>query len=81
MSESKDVVSRVRALLASLGHDHHEVKTRGPHILIGDHARLTDLGHDAYGLSFRAESGGWEPMVLVDTLEELVTDMSAAIAA
>jgi hypothetical protein len=42
-------------------------------------ARLTALGEDIYGLSFRRAEGGWEPMVLIDTLDELVWEMAAAV--
>jgi hypothetical protein len=44
-----------------------------------DLARLTSLGNDAYGLSFRGLHGGWDEMLLVDTLDEIVDDMTAAL--
>jgi len=43
-------------------------------------ARLTALGDDVYGLSFRRQQGGWEPILLIDTLDEVVFDMTVAIA-
>ncbi len=84
--EKRLVTERVKRLLGTLGDfGHLEVRLHGSHIVIGPpsglFARLTALGPDTFGLSFRAAEGGWEPMLLVDTLDEVVHGMSAAIEA
>jgi hypothetical protein len=83
--ERKQCADRVRDLLAALGDfGHLEVRGQGAHIVIGapddPFARLTALGPDTFGLAFRGMHGGWDPMLLVDTLDEIVHDMTAAIA-
>ncbi len=80
----KEVTDRVRAILAALGdYRHLDVRCHGTHIVIGPPhdlvARLTALGDDAFGLAFRASEGGWEPMLVVDTLDAVLHDMVAAI--
>jgi hypothetical protein len=84
--ERKHTTDRVRRILDTLGDFRHlEVRAHGAHVVIGASnalfARLTSLGNDTFGLSFRASRGGWEPMLLVDTLDEIVHDMTAAIEA
>ncbi len=86
ITEKKQVTERVKRLLGTLGDfGHLEVRLHGAHIVIGPpsglFARLTALGPDTFGLSFRAAEGGWEPMLLVDTLDEVVHGMTAAIEA
>jgi len=82
MSDPKNAFARVHSALAALGCGHLDVKCRGPHILIGvgrhDIARVTDLGHDNFGLSFRGATGAWE-MLVIDALEDVVEDVAAAI--
>jgi hypothetical protein len=85
------VVDRVRQSLAAQGFGHLRARSYGQHILIESAvrakprdrdavARLTALGDDVYGLSFRRQQGGWEPILLIDTLDEVVFDMTVAIA-
>jgi hypothetical protein len=80
------VVSRVRQQLRALGdHANLSVRSAGAHLVIAPRegaplARLTRLGDEAWGLSFRDEAGRWEPMLLVDELDAVVTSMSAALA-
>ncbi len=86
ITEKKLVTDRVKRLLGTLGDfGYLEVRLHGPHIVIGPPngflARLTALGPDTFGLSFRAHEGGWEPMLLVDTLDEVVHGITAAIEA
>jgi hypothetical protein len=83
------LVGRVRRGVDALGDFAHlEVRSSGHHVLIESRAtdrdraqgrtplaRLTALGRDAYGLSFYDPSAGWEPIVLVDFLDELVVTM------
>ncbi len=85
--------SRVRRRLEELGGwGHLHVRSYGAHILVEPRptnrvrdrdpiARLTALGHDAFGLAFRRNGGGWDPMVLIDTLDEIVSAMTAVIGA
>lgn len=78
-------VARVERRLATLGgFADLRVRGQGPHILIERHAqpvaRLTELGHEAFGLAFRGDDGRWEPMMVIDTLEELVVDVTVAIS-
>jgi hypothetical protein len=83
-------VDRVCRRLASLECGHLRARNYGQHIVIEPTerekprdrdaiARLTALGEDVYGLSFRRAEGGWEPMVLIDTLDEIVWEMVAAV--
>ena len=88
-SEAQRVVARVRQLLQGLESvDHVKVRGQAQHVLI-EHAcssealhepvaRLTALGREAFGLSFFSE-GRWEPMVLVDSLDEVVGTLSAVL--
>jgi hypothetical protein len=89
--EEAAVVDRVRQGLVAQGCGHLRARSYGQHILIEPSAhpkprdrdavaRLTALGDDVYGLSFRREQGGWEPILLIDTLDEVVFDMTVAIA-
>jgi hypothetical protein len=83
--ERKHYADRVRDLLAALGDfGHIEVRGQGAHIVIGSpedpFARLTALGPDVFGLAFRGSHGGWDQILLIDTLDEIVHDMTAAIA-
>jgi hypothetical protein len=84
-------VDRVRERLAALECLHLRARTYGQHIVIelstastktrdrDALARLTALGEDVYGLAFRGSRGGWEPMVLIDTLDEIVWEMATAM--
>jgi hypothetical protein len=81
------VVKRVRERLAALGeHANLSVRSAGAHVVIAPVegaplARITRLGDgdEAWGLSFRDGTGRWEPMLLVDELDAVVTSMSAAL--
>ena len=83
-------VDRVCRRLAAISCAHLRARLYGQHIVIEPAerekprdrdaiARLTALGEDIYGLSFRRAEGGWEPMVLIDTLDEIVWEMAAAV--
>jgi hypothetical protein len=84
--ERKTKVSEIQVELArqcldAQGRRHLQVRARGPHIVIADPrgaelARLTDVGHEAFGLAFPDAEGGWEPMLIIDTLEDIVTDVA-----
>lgn len=89
--QSADILDRVRERLVAQGCGHFRARSYGQHILIEPQvhakprdrdaiARLTALGDDAYGLSFRREQGGWDPILLIDTLDEVVFGMTVAIA-
>lgn len=57
------------------------VRSRAGHLIVqteeeGERqtiARVTPLGAEAYGLSFRTTSGRWEPMPVSGGLEEIAT--------
>jgi hypothetical protein len=83
-------VDRVRDRLAEIECAHLRARGYGQHIVIEPStctkvrdrdalARLTALGDDVYGLAFRRPEGGWEPIVLIDTLDEIVWEMAAAM--
>lgn len=81
------LVERVRRHLAKRpwagGSDHVQLSTSGAHVLVAAErlvARLTALGPGAVGLSFREPNGRWQPIVLIDTLEEIVDDLATAMA-
>jgi hypothetical protein len=80
---------RVRSLLAAFGCGHLRARAQGKHILIERDgasvgraavARLTAVGDDAFGLAFQEKEGGWEPMLLVDTLDAIVAGVTAVRA-
>lgn len=83
------LLGRVRRGLDSLGDFAHlHVRSAGNHIVLESRAsdraraplaRLTALGRDAFGLSFYGEGGAWEPMVLIDVLDEIVVAMMGGI--
>lgn len=62
-----------------LGHDQIKVKPYGNHLLIqlvqdeeaDTMARLTELGHGAYGAAFRSLTGRWEPLPGTGPLKEM----------
>ena len=85
-------VDRVRDRLAAIECAHLGARMYGQHVVIVPStctkarardrdalARLTALGDDVYGLAFRRPEGGWEPIVLIDTLDEIVWEMAAAM--
>jgi hypothetical protein len=79
-----DLVERVRRQMASHGDFAHlEMKVTGPHLVITHAreavARLTALGHDAFGLAFHDTQAGWQPMLCIDTLDDIVAGMTAAL--
>ena len=78
-----DLATRVRICLARLGrYDHLRVTEYGPHVFIAgapSAARLSHIGGDLYGLAFRDGAGRWGTMVVVDTLEEIVSDLAPAL--
>ncbi len=89
-SRTDSPIDRVGRRLAGLSCSHLRARGYGQHIVIEPSdrdkprdrdaiARLTALGEDIYGLSFRRPEGGWEPMVLIDTLDEIVWEMVAAV--
>lgn len=88
--QREPAVDRVSKRLAALSCTHLRARIYGQHIVIEPSdrdkprdrdaiARLTALGEDVFGLAFRREEGGWEAMVLIDTLDELVWEMVAAV--
>jgi hypothetical protein len=84
---SRELALRVKGLLETLGDfSHLHVRSNGPHIVIAAQggsdplARLTALGDDTFGLSFPQPGGRWD-MLLIDSLDDVVEDVSAALAA
>jgi hypothetical protein len=76
-------VARVRCALGLLHAGHAWARAAGEHVLIGisgneAFARITPVGPPGaacYGLAFRANEGpkgAWEPMLLVDGINDLV---------
>jgi hypothetical protein len=92
-AEARDrlaAIDRVRGRLAAIECFHLRARTYGQHIVIEPTtstkpkdrdalARLTALGEDVFGLAFRKPEGGWEPIVLIDTLDEIVWEMATAM--
>jgi hypothetical protein len=87
VSKTRTLADRVRDLGSTLGCDTIWVRASGPHVLLGlgadeAFARVTPLGSGDFGLSFRsadpAEASAtrtmcpWEPLLLVDTLADVV---------
>lgn len=75
------VAERVSEWLALCDLD-FQVRSHGPHVVLGAAgkaiARVTALGHEAYGLSFPEPRGRWE-MLLIDTLDEVMADLTATL--
>jgi hypothetical protein len=75
--------TRVRLCLARLGRfDHLRVTESGPHVFIAgapSAARLSHIEGDLFGLAFRDSAGRWGTMFVIDTLDEIVEHLSAAL--
>ena len=78
-----DLAIRVRLCLARLGrYEHLRITEYGPHVFIAGSpsaARLTHIEGNLFGLAFRDAGGRWGTMVVIDTLEELVSDLAPAL--
>jgi hypothetical protein len=82
--KARTLADRVRDVASSLGCHAIWVRASGPHVLLGlgadePFARVTPLGSGAFGLSFRSvdvselsRTHEWEPLLLVDTLTDIV---------
>jgi hypothetical protein len=82
--KARTLADRVRDVASSLGCDAIWVRASGPHVLLGlsadePFARVTPLGSGAFGLSFRrvdpsvlSRAHEWEPLLLVDSLSDIV---------
>jgi hypothetical protein len=59
-----------------------QVRAHGAHVVLAAGgsvvARLTALGHDAFGLSFPGPRGRWE-MLFIDTLDEVMSDLTSSL--
>jgi hypothetical protein len=90
------LVERVRERLAELGCERIWARGAGSQVLLGlrgedAYARLTPVRDSLYGLAFRTPTPpptaavspihGWEPLLLVDTLEDLVEHALVAVDA
>jgi hypothetical protein len=86
----RPALDRVRDRLAALECLHLRARSHGHHIVIEPVtttnpkdqdavARLIELGSDVYGLAFRRPEGGWEPIALIDSLDEIVWEMATAM--
>jgi hypothetical protein len=77
------LATRVRACLARLGRfDHLRVTEYGPHVFIAgapSAARLSHIEGDLFGLAFRDGAGRWGTMFVIDTLDEIVSDLAPAL--
>jgi hypothetical protein len=89
-SDAPRFVELVRRSLAALDDSKGlAVKASGAHVLVGRTvvedeqpsfvARLTVLGPDAVGLTFRDPTGRWAPMLLIDALDEVLASLTVAI--
>jgi hypothetical protein len=83
-------LDRVRDRLEAIECLHLRARSYGQHIVIEPSAstqardraalaRLTALGDDVYGLAFRRPGGGWDPIVFIDTLDEIVWGVATAM--
>lgn len=86
-SLARTMVEKVKSRLVLLGDFAHlHVRSNGPHIVIAEQggaapiARLTHLGPDTFGLSFPQPGGRWD-MLLIDSLDDVVENVTVAIAA
>ena len=81
--DPKAIGTRVRACLAQLGRaEQLRITEYGPHVIIAgapSAARLSHIDGDLFGLAFRDGAGHWGTMFIIDTLEELVSDLAPAL--
>jgi|HubBroStandDraft_5_1064220.scaffolds.fasta_scaffold342919_2 hypothetical protein len=86
------LLERVRDAIDALDCDRVWSRSAGAHVLIGlrgddAFARVTPLGGGAFGLAFRAaearttHTNAWEPLLLVDELEDVVEHALVAVDA
>src|SRR5579859_3367882 len=85
------LVERVREKLAELGCERVWARGAGSQVLLGlrgedAYARLTPVRDSLYGLAFRtveseAANPRWEPLLLIDVLEDLVEHALVAVDA
>jgi hypothetical protein len=77
------LANRVRLCLARHGHfDHLRITEYGPDVFIAGSpsaARLSHIEGDLFGLAFRDGAGRWGTMFIIDTLEEIVSDLAPAL--
>lgn len=79
------MAARVRLVLARLSpgrFEHLRVTEYGPHVFIAgapSAARLSHIEGDLFGLAFRDGAGRWGTMFVIDTLEEIVSDLAHAL--
>ena len=82
--ERKGLIDRIKDRLGSF--PNLLVRSSGPHVVIAEGAnaapvaRVTALGDDQFGLSFPDRTGKWD-MLLIDTLDGIVENVSVAVAA
>jgi hypothetical protein len=82
--ERKGLIDRIKDRLGSF--PNLLVRSSGPHVVIAEGAnaapvaRVTALGEDQFGLSFPDRTGKWD-MLLIDTLDGIVENVSVAVAA
>jgi hypothetical protein len=82
--ERKSLIDRIKDRLRTF--PNLLVRSSGPHVVIAEDggaapvARVTALGEDQFGLSFPDRAGRWD-MLLIDTLDGIVENVSVAVAA
>jgi hypothetical protein len=80
------LVERVREKIADLGCERVWARGAGSQVLLGlrgedVYARLTPVRDALYGLAFRSADDRWEPLLLIDALEDVVEHALVAVDA
>ena len=77
------LATRVRLCLEKLGpFEHLRVTEYGSDVFIAgapSAARLSHIDGDLFGLAFRDGAGRWGSMFVIDTLEEILSDLAPAL--
>ena len=87
--EAEESARHAEAAIRTRGaYEHVHVRPRGGHLVVETDtpegpwpvARLTRLGADEFGLSFRRHTGRWEPMPFAGPLHNVVADLCDSLA-
>ena len=77
------LATRVRLCLETFGSfEHLRVTEYGSEVFIAgapSAARLSHIDVELFGLAFRDGAGRWGEMLMIDTLEEIVSDLAPAL--
>jgi hypothetical protein len=81
--QPEPAVERVRQWLRLCEFGHLRARPNGAHVVLEARgkpiARLTTLGHGAFGVSFPEPNGRWEMLLIDESLDELMANLVDAL--